>query len=245
VAVFGTRRAGEGAAPVVVGHRGAPRLATENTPASFTAAVAAGATWVELDARRSADGEAVVHHDPETADGVALIERTAANLEDHGVWTLTDILAGLAPGVGVDIELKNLPGDPDYDDTHALARTVAAALCAHGDRPLLASSFNPLTIAAVRAAAPDVVVGLIHGDTLACGVAIEVALEYGAVVLCPHVDAPGAGEEGIAAAHAAGLEVMVWTVNDPADAQALAAAGADALCTDEPGLIAAALTRRP
>lgn len=230
--------------PVVMGHRGAPARAAENTPASFAAAVAYGATWVELDARRSADGVVVVHHDPETADGVPVVERTAADLQGLGVFTLTTVLDGLPPGIGVDVELKNLPGQVDYDEDETLAALVGAVLEQRaGDRPVLVSSFNPGTALAVAGALDGVPAGLLSGDSLAADAACEIAGELGFQAVCPHVDAPGLDAATIAAAHDGGLAVLVWTVDDPDRGRALAADGVDALCTNDPAGLVAALGR--
>src|SRR3712207_4157991 len=111
---------GTGISPVVVGHRGAPSTALENTPASFSAAASAGAGWVELDVRRSADRTLVVHHNPFLPDGSALVDLPAAALAARRVWSLQEILARLPAGLGVDIEVKNHPGEPDHDDTQAV-----------------------------------------------------------------------------------------------------------------------------
>jgi glycerophosphoryl diester phosphodiesterase len=226
--------------PVVVGHRGAPRRAPENTAASFAAAAADGATWVELDARRCADG-LVVAHDPVTAGGVVLIDRTVADLAALGVEELSGVLAGLPPGLGVDVELKNLPGEPDADDDEALAAQVAPLLvAAAAARPVVATSFNPGTVAAMGEHASGIARGFLSGPGLKPLAALEVAGEVGATVLCPHVDAPGL-DGAVAEIRAAGLAVLVWTVDDPARATALAAAGADALCTNDPALLVHAL----
>jgi glycerophosphoryl diester phosphodiesterase len=232
--------------PAVVGHRGAPHAAPENTPAAFAAAVAAGATWVELDVRRSADGLLVVHHDAATADGRPLIARTAAELSDLGLADLATVLAGLPPGIGVDIEVKNFPGEPDYDDMHQVAALLGDLLGslprgAGGDRPLLTSSFNPETVAALAERLPAVPAGLLHGPTLDVAGAAELAQEFGARALCPHFAADGLDAAGLAAAHDLGLSVLVWTVDEPDRARDLAGAGVDAICTNDPAAIVAAL----
>lgn len=232
--------------PVVMAHRGSPLRAPENTPASFAAAVAEGATWVELDARRSADGVVVVHHDPETADGAPVVERSAAELRTLDVWDLATVLAELPGGVGVDVELKNLPGEPDYDEEERLGELVAAVLAAGaGRRPLLVSSFNPSTALAAAAGLAGVPAGLLSLDTLELHAAADVAAELGFGVLCPHAGAPGLDREGVAAARARGLALLVWTVDDPRRARALAGAGVDALCTNDPAGVLAALGRGP
>ena len=59
---------------LVIAHRGAPRLARENTVESFRAAVATGAGGIELDVRRTADGALVVHHDAVLDDGRTIVD---------------------------------------------------------------------------------------------------------------------------------------------------------------------------
>ncbi len=234
--------------PVVVGHRGVRRPeVVENTPSAFAAAVADGAEWVELDARRSADGVAVLYHNGYTPDGIPVVARSAAELAaDHGICTLRDALECLPVSMGVNVEVKNLPGEPDYDPTDVIVQTVAAELKASANgRPLLLSSFNPLTVQALNDACPGVPTGLITVDSFPVPAAIEAAAEFGATALIPRVGAAGLDEEGVSAAHAQGLDVMVWTVNDVDVAQRLSAAGVDAVCTDDPGAMLAALAATP
>lgn len=231
--------------PVVVGHRGAPVAAPENTPASFAAAAEAGATWMELDVRLSRDGIPVVCHDPILADGSALIELTAEDLATAGVWALDAVLDAMPPGVGVDIEVKNVPGQPDFDEGERASGLVIEAIRERaGQRPWMASSFNPITVSALAEGLPDVPVGLIHLATLGAADAAEIAGEVGARVLCPEDGASGLDPEGVAAVRARGLAVLVWTVDDPDRAARLADAGVDALCTNDPATLAARLAPR-
>lgn len=231
-----------GPLPAIVGHRGAPRIAPENTLAAFAAAFAAGAGWVELDARRTADGKVVVIHDPVTPDGVPVVERELAELEARGLVGLERLLVELPPGLGVDIELKNLPGEPDYDEDQRLGGMVADALRPGlGARPAVVSSFNPMTLGAVRAALPDVPLGLLTIPVLELASGIELAQEFGMDAVFPHVTAPDLSAETIRAAHERGLAVMAWTVDEPDDARRLAEAGIDALCTNDPAGLRAAI----
>lgn len=232
---------GELARPVVMGHRGAPGEAPENTPAAFAAAAAAGAAWVELDARRSGDGVTVVHHDAWTADGRAVGEVVAAELQAMGVWTLAEVLDRLPVGLGIDVELKNLPGEPDYDLDDGLAALVTALL-PDGARPVMTSSFNPATVQASRAHRPDVPAGLLTTAGLRGPAGVAITQEVGAQIYCPHVDTPELDAATVESAHAAGLAVLVWTVDDLACALRLAAAGVDALCTNDPRGLVRALT---
>jgi glycerophosphoryl diester phosphodiesterase len=227
--------------PVVVAHQGAARAAVPNTLEAFARAVDDGATWVELDARRAADGAVVLHHDPETPDGVPIVTRDGGTLGSLGLHRLDAVLDALPPGVGVDVDLKNLPGEPDYDPESRLVGLVADVVAPHvGARPLAMTSFNPETIVVAAEALPDVPTGLIVMPTFAVDAAAEVAEELGARLLCPHAQCDGLDPTTVAAVRAGGLELMVWTVNDAEQARTLADAGVDALCTDDPaGLLAA------
>lgn len=233
--------------PLVVGHRGVRgKTQPENTVAAFLAAYEAGADWVELDARRSADGVAVLAHDGWTPDGVPVVDRTAQQLAELGVETLDEALACMPPGMGVDIEVKNLPGEPDYDEDDRFVSAVAEVVRPRASqRPVIVSSFNPLTVAELVRALPEVPAGLVHFDSLAVTAALPIAREQGAVALCSRVGAPRLDAEGVAAVHAAGLGLLVWTVNDLAVAAELVRAGVDALCTDDPGALVATLDAMP
>lgn len=235
----------KGRRPVVVGHRGAPRVAPENTPASFAAAASAGATWVELDVRRCADG-LVVHHDPRTSEGVPVVERTTEHLRVAGVWSLQGVLNHLPPGLGVDVEIKNLPGEPDYDEGDGLVSDLVPLLrAAAAERPLFASSFNPATLQTLKDAAPDIPIGLLHASTLKALPALQFAEELGASVLCTPVDAPGLDVDLIQAAHQASVAVLVSTVDDPARARELATIAVNALCTNDPAALVNLLANTP
>lgn len=230
--------------PALVGHRGAPRRARENTVESFLAAAEEGATWVELDARRTADDMVAVIHDPVTPDGRPVVEQSVEELAGKGVLDLAAVLAQLPPGLGVDVECKNLPGEPDYDEDQRLADMVAAVVAedlGRAGRQLLVTSFNPLLLLAAAPQLQGIPTGLLHGDGLTVAAGIELAGELGAAVLCSHVDSVDLDAEAVAAAHTAGLAVMIWTVDDAATAASLAAAAVDAICTNDPAGVREAL----
>jgi glycerophosphoryl diester phosphodiesterase len=238
------------APPAVVGHRGLgagqPGGYRENSVASFLAAADCGVPWVELDARRSADGELVLWHDPVTPEGDLIVGRTAEELAAAGIVTLDDVLAALPAGVGVDIDVKTviedavgLPGQR----THAL---IAAALRRHaGTRRFLVSSFDASVPSLLRQAGGvpgDVALGLITEAGFAAGHAISAAANLGLDAICLN-KATVSSRHVIDVAHRAGLEVMVWSP-DPAEVVALAEAGADALCVNDISAVQAALARR-
>ena len=98
---------------LVVAHRGASAAALENTVEAFCRARDLGADWVELDVRRTADGVAVVHHDAHLPDGRRIGGLHAVDLPSH-VPGLAEALEA-CDGMGVVVEIKNLPDDPDFD----------------------------------------------------------------------------------------------------------------------------------
>src|SRR5207249_2923525 len=110
--------------PAVVAHRGASATYPENTLESFEGAVESGADVVELDVRMTADGALVILHDADLSiatDGTGFVhERTLQEVKrlDAGVRlgrraevpTLEEVLTALSGRVGVNLEIKNLPG---------------------------------------------------------------------------------------------------------------------------------------
>lgn len=222
----------------VFAHRGASDAARENTIEAFALAVAAGADGVELDVRRSADGALVVHHDAEI-EGLGLIrDLRAAQLPS---WVpLLDQAVEACAGLQVNVEIKNLPTEPDFDPTEALAAQVAAFVVDGGlvDR-VIVSSFNLNAIERVRVAEPAVTTGYLTlpiWDQQGC---LEQVRAGGHTALHPQHLA--VNEDLCRAAHDLGVEVNTWTVDDPDRMVWLADAGVDAIITNRPEVGVAAL----
>lgn len=219
--------------PAVVGHRGARRAAPENTPAAFAEAARQGADWVELDVRLSGDAVAMVVHDPELGDGTLVSDTDAADLEADGIHRLDAVLRGLPPGLGADVEVKHRRGEPGWDEQTTVAQATADVLGPLlGSRPLLVTSFDPAVVEVV-ASRVDVPTGFLTGVLTSLGTCADRARELGCVVVAPHFTAPGLSADGVADAHDAGRQVMVWTVNSAWRTRRLAAAGVDAICSDD------------
>lgn len=230
--------------PVVLAHRGARRVAPENTLAAFAAARAQGADGVELDVRRTRDGVLVIHHDPAPADGPVIAEADLDRLRElrPGMPTLAEALDE-CEGLMVNVEIKNLPWEPGFDPEEGAAAGVVALLAARGGRDrIIVSSFHLATIDRVRALDPAIATGVLFVAGADVGLMTGVARDHGHAAIHPELACLGddAGER-IAAAHAAGLAVNVWTVNEPADVVRLAGLGADGLVTDVPDSTLAAL----
>jgi glycerophosphoryl diester phosphodiesterase len=249
--------------PLVVAHRGASRREPENTLPAFDAAVAVGADAVEFDVRMTADGHAVVLHDPDldrTTDGTGPVhEVTLADLKRLRVRaaggsgdgkpvevpTLAETLELLSGRVAIDVEIKNLPGEPGFDPDEEVA--VDATLHALEESAfvgaVLVSSFNPRSIARSRELAPDVPTGLltIEHMPVADAVAMSAGSRHG-WVLPAAAAVLRAGEPLVALAHDEGLRLGTWIVDDGPTARILADWGIDAIATNDPGTIVDALS---
>lgn len=228
-----------GRRPLVLGHRGASRARPENTLAAFAEARAMGADGVELDARRTADERLVVHHDPRIDGFGLLFDQPFATLRAArpDIPTLAEALDTCA-GMIVNVEIKCLPWEPDADTPdRAVARAVVDLVRSIGTVPVadvIVSSFDLGAIDACRAFAPEVATAwLTSGQDIA--VAAPIAAERGHGWLNPdRVAALRASHADVAAAQRSGVRVGVWTVDEPDDITALAAAGVDAVITDVP-----------
>ena len=201
--------------------------------AAFEEAARLGADMVELDVRRTADGALVVHHDAALAGVGPIVELPRAELPGS-VPTLAEALDACA-GMQVNIEIKNSPMDPDYDEGDAVAGAVAGLVVARRQQDdVLVSSFNLASVDAVRAASSRVPTAFLTLPALDQEWAIATAAERGHAAWHPHHVSVTA--DLVATAHAAGLNVNTWTVDDPDTMRALAAMGVDGIVTNYPDI---------
>lgn len=226
------------AVTLVIAHRGASRAEPENTLAAFRRAGAFGADGVELDARLTADDHLVVHHDAALPDGRVIRSTRAADLPAH-VPRLGDALDA-CDGMFVNIEIKNIRGEPDHDPGDQLAHRVIDLLVERGDSGRwLVSSFRLATVDVVRdrlrGARTAWLVGAAPPD------AIERAARHGHDAIHPSVDHVTA--DAVRHAHRLGIAVNVWTCNDADRMAELMRWGVDGICTDVPD-VALAVRRR-
>ena len=229
----------------VVGHRGSPTKALENTFESFDRAEADGADAFELDVRLTLDGEAVVQHDPEIVllgrrvplATVTIPELTELPVERGGfrgfVPTLRDLFLRYGSTGRYLVELKAGPSPRP-----GLLEFRVAALIAQMhlfDRALVLS-FSGDMLRKIREIEPR----------------IETCLNYDATARRPegalwpdlpkgcHAIGPQAGlvtDALFVRAKAEGLGVHCWTVNDPAFAAQLARLGAASVISDDVSVV--------
>lgn len=234
--------------PLIVAHRGFRAKYPENTLTAFRAAEAAGAPAVELDVALTRDRQVVVLHDDtvdRTTDGKGAVARmTLDKLKrlDAGSWfdtgfageripTLAEVLDGLAPETGINIEIKGSAVEADFP-SDALERQVVGMIKERDayDR-VLVSSFDANALTRVRALDRWCRIGLLSPER-----ATDLS-----VTLCKRLDAASwhpdhrkVDKKGIKRMHAAGLRILPYTVNDPVAMARLLDQGVDGLITDDP-----------
>jgi glycerophosphoryl diester phosphodiesterase len=239
--------------PRVLAHRGlvtpdADGIA-ENSFAAVAAAHAAGATYVESDCHLTRDGVVVLFHDSDlsrvTGDPRPIAEVTSGELERimeafGGLITLEQALEAF-PQLHFNIDVK-------ASGAAVPAGTIAAA---HAERVLLTSFSDDRRRRALAAAAarrPGLLPATSPGSATVARILGAVATRSArlAVRALGGIDALQIPERRgalrvltprlVAAAHRAGVEIHVWTVNDPEDMSRLVTAGVDGIVTDRADL---------
>lgn len=204
--------------PEVHAHRGTPLSLPENALPGFRAAIEAGADYIELDLQCSKDRKLVISHDPHLPSGELIF-----NLESRDCnCPLFEEVVTL--NAGLNIEVKSYPNHPEYGPgSTELARLVADALPAGR---VLIQSFDFGVLRAMRPGIP--LSALWEGEPRDY---LDIAREAGAQSVSIHYPLLEAEQVGLA--HAAGVRVLVWTVNGAEAWGRAIAAGVDGIITDD------------
>ncbi|WP_374948056.1 glycerophosphodiester phosphodiesterase family protein [Agreia sp.] len=233
-------------APRILAHRGLALDVPENTLASFRAAVTLGARYVETDVHASQDGVAMIAHDPSLARvagiDAEMSDLTTAELQKvdlgdgHRMPTLLEALLAF-PDTRFNIDVKS---------QGAGAAVASAVLAAGATHRVLVTSFSSRRRASVVRLVPGVA-----SSASASRVALILALaKFGVLDAAPWavagIDAvqvpPKRGCLTIAtprvirALHLRGIEVHIWTINDPGEMRRLLELGVDGIVTDRADL---------
>jgi glycerophosphoryl diester phosphodiesterase len=232
----------------VLGHRGSRDPGPENTVAAVDAALAAGADGVEIDVRRSADGDLVVVHDARLPrlGGRAVIRRSTADLRARGIPLLHEVLDAWAGRGRIIIEIKNQPGQPDFDAPHE--RTAAALVELLRARGLTGrragvtvSSFDWFAIEHIRAAELGLPTGFLTMPRMSVSGGLSYARSAGHTELHAHTSAVLASPTAAEQARQAGVRLVTWTVTSDRAASRLRDAGVDAIICDAPADVVRAM----
>ena len=218
----------------VIAHRGASHKRDgspirENTLAAFERAIELGVEGIELDVRRTADDVLVIHHDAHIDDGRSVRD---VHSDDIPEWmpTLAEALEVCA-GTWLNIDIKNMPGDPDYDETFGISMAVAALIDAFEaqDRTLV-SSFNFGSIQRIREKDPSIPIGWIVWGQVNPMQMVERAA---GTVDALHPSEMLVDKTLMDMCREAGLLVNAWTVNDPDRVLEMHRLRVDGIVTDE------------
>jgi glycerophosphoryl diester phosphodiesterase len=240
----------------VIAHRGDSAHRPENTLAAFAGALAVGATLVELDVQLTADGQAVVLHDP-TLDrtttgrgdvrGLTLADVRSVSAGYPGrfgsAWvgervpTLAEALALLRDRARVLVEVK---AESVTDDAEGgvEARVVEEVRRAGMAEQVALISFDQRAIRRLGSLAPGMERGRLFGRTTPEEV-LAAAAEAGCELVMPHKSQ--LGDALAERVHAAGLRLATWVVDEPEELRGLARFGLYGVGSNRPGVLIDAL----
>lgn len=237
--------------PRTCGHRGAGNSAPgslypENTLEGLLEGQAQGAQLVELDVAMTADGVVVLMHDDtvdRTTDGTGCV--AALDLADLRTLDAADGTAALGTGVGVptlaealeavdidlNVELKRSGAPcPEVDDGAYVDAVLEVVASDTKPRVVLLSSFSKPLLDVARSRDADIYLGYLQGFPTAASVDEAAAADFDAV----HTFFGLTDEALVERAHAAGLDVNVWTINAAEDIERAHELGVDMVITDRP-----------
>jgi glycerophosphoryl diester phosphodiesterase len=249
------------ASPTIHAHRGGTvtngkPTAAEESLRAYKNAARDGFT-LEVDAKLTEDGVPVAIHD-------ATLDRTTNCSGEVRTFTLaelagcrTDVPAKSAriitiqsllefakrAGSEVNLEIKNVPTDPDYDTTPAYANRVMDAVIASGipRRQLIVQSFIPANLDVALQRLPGVRTSLLALQSFN-ELFLQAAADRHYDLISPEWPVTA---DYVTRAHSMGLDVAPFTLNAAADVRAARKARVDALITDDPLMAGRALGLRP
>jgi len=247
-----TLRTGDG--PLIQAHRGGRFEYDDNAAGGFARSVKRGIRGFETDVRFSKDRQLVIMHDgsaDRTSDGRGTVEElTLAELRrfrlqacSEPVPSAEDVFAALdrRDDVFIEIEMKARPGGfytPDVLEDYCRKLNAAArAKLAPGTYAF--TCFNTNTLAMMRAVDASAPLGYIMNGALT-DAHLETAKRLGCSSVAPSLRATTA--EMVAKAHAAGLTVCLWMVQNAEQYAEAKAKGADRVTSDYPHLLDCAVS---
>ena len=237
----------------IFAHKGANRVAPENTLPAFAAALDMGVDGIELDTQCSRDGVLVVIHDftvDHATNGQGRVadltqaelarldagSHFAADFAGVSIPMLDEVFDLVGDRCRLNVEVKSMDpeGGPEADVLLAAIRRRNLY------DQVIVSSFNPMTLIKLRWLEPRLALGVLHGKDLPPHLA---AAWTGPVIrpeaLHPHHTLVNAAYMDWAGS--ASCAVNTWTVNDVDEARRLADLGVATIITDAPDVLMAAL----
>lgn len=235
------------------GHRGTGTKSNsdfpENTVPAFVQAEAEGAQMIEIDVLHSADGVLVAIHDDEvdrTTDGVGCVGNlTVAELQmlDAGVGTsmegagvriptLAEALAAISVDVNIELKIRDIVSCPPSDLAKMAADVVSAIQTDNKDRRIVVSSFDPDVLTEIKNRDATIYAGFLTAQPSDAMVAVQRGFE--AINLLSIVARDEVTVQNILGM---GLDLNVWTENDPFNMEDRMLAGVNMIITDDPDVL--------
>ena len=250
----GNFRPERGEGTLILAHRGASALETENTLGAFRRAMVEGADGVELDVQRCGTGEVVVFHDddltrlaerPERIGHLPLNAiREVRLLRGGEIPTLAEALDACGPAALVNIEIKYSGTFPK--GCRALVAGVADVVArADAGQRVIISSFSPGAVWLWRKIRPDIACGLLFERPQPFHRPWPLRTDFLLPLLRPlavHPEESLCTYARVARWRARGYAVNTWTVDAAQRVGALADMGVSGIITNDPAGARAALT---
>ena len=229
----------------IIGHRGYPAVAPENTLASLEAALAAGGRSVEFDLHVASCGTPVLFHDTSlarTTDGLGMVSRhSLAQLQtlDAGKWFAPEFAGEKIPSFAEALAaLKGrvyriypeIKGFRDREDLDRMVRLVGEAGLS-ASTTFISLDWNSLDH--IRSQDSDLGIGFIVDAAERCDEALERAMGHQKSILDLSHKVALEDRSTIERARQKGIDVAVWTVNDPLEATRLRETGVTRFTTDK------------
>ena len=256
---------------LVHGHRGARARFPENTLPAFEYAIQQGVDALEMDMAVTKDNVIVISHDPILQGPVCTGAKQSAvihelTLAEVRQWdcgavqnprfstqkpvpgtrmpTLDDVFQLASRGsFDYNIETKSFPDQPQYTPPpEVFARMVLEKIRQYKlEKRIILQSFDFRTLVAMRKLAPEIrLSALIEKDPRDFTAIVKEA--GNAEIVSPEFSLVTPAK--VAAAHAAGIQVVPWTADTPKDWDMLIQAKVDAIISDDPAELMAHLKKR-
>ncbi len=228
--------------PRIIAHRGLALDVPENTLLAFLKALSAGATHLETDVHASADGVAVISHDPDLNRlvgrevGIGQLRMSELRRIDLGAGqsfiSLAEALDAF-PGARFNVDIKDAAAESPAAAAIREARAIGRVLITSFDEGRRRRTADALPGVASSASVGRVLASVV-GAKLAIAPLVRHSLRGLVAAQVPERSGPLrlVTRRTVDAIHAAGREVHVWTVNDPADMTRLLDLGVDGIVTD-------------
>ena len=236
---------------LTIAHRGASGYAPENTLAAYRRAVAQGVTFIETDLHLTRDAHFVALHDEtvnRTTNGQGPIQQMTlleARRLDAGSWFGSEFIGERLPTLPeiLDFAKKHdvvfyleLKSDGFWGGDHALI----SALRDSGEIPrVIVMAFDASILEGLRKIEPTLMTALLYDGTIENP--LERALSIGARQIAVKGDLMT--PNFLSEAHKKDIQLVCWTINQPAHMRLLAAAGVDGIMSDYPDRLLAALKK--